>query len=429
MVFFFFLQVKHSHKMPSAVQQQSKQKTATAQESLVLVRNMMRTSVSTVAYLRGVFPDEAFGDRRVSGLNVKTLLPNCEDSRTVCDWLEKGVFDALQKQYLRVMSLVILDGSNEVLENYDFRVKYPDGNSTEIRITTSSGSESQQTQHNPQSREEISRSVKLLLRKLVTLTQAMADLPPEFTVTMRLIFDPSTPSEYQPPYFQEASDKAKKQVLHRDKNRLDVNMGSFSTDYHMMDLRCIASEKWLDSQAPTEESTTTEYTIVKDVSINGENNFVYLALLSGICEGMIVTSCGVGRQLGFSVRKSKHIINQLEAWGFVTTSGSITMTKQCIEGIQLGLSELKSELSDCQKESIRDALLSASDQPTNVSNAPRPRKRQGETLSQSQTPPSSQNLSQSLTSWYGDEPKISAIEKPKHFKQVQNASLGRSTAS
>eukprot|EP01059_Diplonema_ambulator_P014980 TRINITY_DN26025_c0_g1_i1.p1 TRINITY_DN26025_c0_g1~~TRINITY_DN26025_c0_g1_i1.p1 ORF type:complete len:212 (+),score=56.95 TRINITY_DN26025_c0_g1_i1:48-638(+) len=184
--------------MPTATM--SKQDTVTAQESLIAVRNMMRMAVSTIAYLRNIFPDESFTDKTLSGVNLKSLVPNCKEVRMVIDWLEKGVFDALQKQYLRVLSLVVqrAEGSG-ILETYDFHIDYPEGVPT-VAICASGGS-----QPHPQSREGIAHSMKLVLRKLITLTQSMMELPPDRVVTMKIVYDPSTPTDYEPPFFTAAS--------------------------------------------------------------------------------------------------------------------------------------------------------------------------------------------------------------------------------
>jgi hypothetical protein len=60
----------------------------------------MRTAISSVCYLRNLFPEECFADRAISGIQIKSLLPVNNESRTLIEWLEKGVFDALKKKYV-----------------------------------------------------------------------------------------------------------------------------------------------------------------------------------------------------------------------------------------------------------------------------------------------------------------------------------------
>jgi hypothetical protein len=44
--------------------------------------------------------EHCFGDRVLTGVNIKTLKPKSEDSNLLCKWLEEGVFDALSKKYV-----------------------------------------------------------------------------------------------------------------------------------------------------------------------------------------------------------------------------------------------------------------------------------------------------------------------------------------
>ena len=48
-----------------AIKPQTKE--ITRQESQVLVRNLIRTSISTICYLRNLFPDESFQQRSLVG--------------------------------------------------------------------------------------------------------------------------------------------------------------------------------------------------------------------------------------------------------------------------------------------------------------------------------------------------------------------------
>lgn len=47
-----------------------------------------------------MFPESCFQDRVLSGMNVKTLLPTSQESKLIIEWLEKGVFEALEKKYV-----------------------------------------------------------------------------------------------------------------------------------------------------------------------------------------------------------------------------------------------------------------------------------------------------------------------------------------
>lgn len=86
--------------MSVATAQQVRSQEVTSQESLTLVRNLMRTAISAVCYLRNLFPEKCFVDRTISGIQIKSLIPANKEARTLIDWLEKGVFHALELQYV-----------------------------------------------------------------------------------------------------------------------------------------------------------------------------------------------------------------------------------------------------------------------------------------------------------------------------------------
>lgn len=118
------------------LKQTTAEQTVTYQQSLVLVRNLIRTAISSICYIRHLFPENNFVDRILSGLNIKTLLPNSPETKLVIDWLEQGVFDALEKKFLRMLVFgMYLDPTKEstLIECYAFRLSY-DGNDFKLDI-------------------------------------------------------------------------------------------------------------------------------------------------------------------------------------------------------------------------------------------------------------------------------------------------------
>jgi hypothetical protein len=59
-------------KSMQAIKPQTKE--ITKQESQVLVRNLIRTSISTICYLRNLFPDESFQQRSLVGNDFKIII-------------------------------------------------------------------------------------------------------------------------------------------------------------------------------------------------------------------------------------------------------------------------------------------------------------------------------------------------------------------
>lgn len=46
--------------------------------------------LSTVAYLRGLFPESSFESRDYCSIHINQLLPNTPEAKLLIAWLEKG---------------------------------------------------------------------------------------------------------------------------------------------------------------------------------------------------------------------------------------------------------------------------------------------------------------------------------------------------
>lgn len=66
------------------------------------MKNLLRTSISTICYMRGLFPEECFKDNISNKIETKRLRPleKYPEATLLLAWLEKGVFEALKKKYL-----------------------------------------------------------------------------------------------------------------------------------------------------------------------------------------------------------------------------------------------------------------------------------------------------------------------------------------
>eukprot|EP01069_Polyplicarium_translucidae_P004579 Polyplicarium_translucidae@DN2609_c0_g1_i4.p5 len=84
-----------------ATAQEVRQETITDVQSLNMMRNAMRTAISSigwwnwcqrncVAYLRNLFEEDAFQDKSISGLDLKILRPHNPEAEMVLSWLEQG---------------------------------------------------------------------------------------------------------------------------------------------------------------------------------------------------------------------------------------------------------------------------------------------------------------------------------------------------
>jgi hypothetical protein len=81
-------------------QQLTMQGQITREQSLVLTRNLLRTSIASICFFRNVLHESDFKQINLSGLSVRQLIPNSDDSKLLIQWIEEGVFAALSKNYL-----------------------------------------------------------------------------------------------------------------------------------------------------------------------------------------------------------------------------------------------------------------------------------------------------------------------------------------
>uniref|UniRef100_A0A3B3YFE5 HORMA domain-containing protein n=1 Tax=Poecilia mexicana TaxID=48701 RepID=A0A3B3YFE5_9TELE len=166
-------------------------------QSLVFVKRMMAIAVSSITYLRGIFPECAYRSRYLEDLCIKVLRENSNNSgaNKIVKWM-MGCFDALEKQYV---SPVYTDPKdrNCIIESYQFNFRYTEkGPEMDIVRDNAMGMQV--------ALEDTKRASVLLIRKLFLLLQNLDALPSNVYLTMKLYYyDEITPADYQPPGFQE----------------------------------------------------------------------------------------------------------------------------------------------------------------------------------------------------------------------------------
>ncbi|XP_030630633.1 zebrafish testis-expressed 38 [Chanos chanos] len=173
----------------------------TEEESLVFVKRMMVLAVSSITYLRGIFPEDAYRSRYLEDVSVK-ILRESSSSRGACKivkWI-MGCFDALEKRYLQIVLIGVhthAHDSAHYIETYQFKFRYTEqGPHMDILRNESVAMRV--------SMEDTKRASVLLIRKLFLLLQNLDPLPNDISLTMRLYYyDDVTPPEYEPPGFKE----------------------------------------------------------------------------------------------------------------------------------------------------------------------------------------------------------------------------------
>ncbi|AET41322.1 Hop1p Ecym_8026 [Eremothecium cymbalariae DBVPG len=235
--------------------QQIKQITKTrtvisTEQSQKLIQTMLTMSFGCLAFLRGLFPDESFVDQKfvpekcnktydkanAPSIKIKTLVRGkSEEADLFLDWLEKGVFIAVKMRYLKAICLGIFTdrkNPNDLLESYVFSIDYPTATSVTLRIND---------QEESISLLDSRKMMQQLMRRFIIITQSLDPLPRERYLTMRLLFNDTTPAEYQPRFFKEASLDPKPTIKIPDSTDMDtVSVGVLNTHHHKLGIKVLS---------------------------------------------------------------------------------------------------------------------------------------------------------------------------------------------
>ncbi|XP_053555812.1 HORMA domain-containing protein 2 [Bombina bombina] len=208
-------------------------KISSEQESLLVIKRLLAISVSSITYLRGLFPESSYGTRYLEELCLKILREDksCPGSLQIVKWIQ-GSFDALEKKYLRMAVLMFYTepcDPESVTELYQFKFKYTKEGPKMNFISNRTSVEG------ILKNEDLKVAGTLLLRKLYILMQNLGPLPNDVTLTMKLYYySDVTPASYQPPGFKEAQ-SLNSLIFQGDPVNLKV--GSIATDFHSMKIK------------------------------------------------------------------------------------------------------------------------------------------------------------------------------------------------
>ena len=75
-------------------------------KSFQFTKKLLAIAVSNIAYIRDIFPEEAFAKKSLDKMPLKILKQHseCEDAVIAASWL-LGAFEAIEKEYLKVLAL------------------------------------------------------------------------------------------------------------------------------------------------------------------------------------------------------------------------------------------------------------------------------------------------------------------------------------
>uniref|UniRef100_A0A669R431 HORMA domain-containing protein 1 n=1 Tax=Phasianus colchicus TaxID=9054 RepID=A0A669R431_PHACC len=202
----------------------------TEQQSLTLVKRLLAVAVSCITYLRGIFPESAYGTRYLDDLCVKILREdkNCPGSTQLVKWM-LGCYDALQKKYVSLPTIT---------ECYHFKFKYtPNGPVLNFSSKNKQGD-------SPISCADTKKASILLIRKIYVLMQNLGPLPNNVCLTMKLFYyDEVTPPDYQPPGFKEGECEG----MIFEGEPMYLNMGEVPTPFHMLKVKVTTDKQRVEN--------------------------------------------------------------------------------------------------------------------------------------------------------------------------------------
>nr|XP_040020989.1 HORMA domain-containing protein 1 isoform X1 [Gasterosteus aculeatus aculeatus] len=200
------------------------------QQSLVVMKKLLAIAVSGITYLRGIFPDKAYGSKYLAGQKVMILREerSCPGASQIVQWMT-GCFEAIQKNYLRTVIMSIYtdpDNPQKVTECYQFRIQYTaEGAQMDFESSNNDNKVSSMPCN------DTKKASILLVRKLYTLMQNLGPLPDHICLNMKLdYYENVTPQDYQPPGFKEADSD----TLEFGKEMVELTMGQVATPFHSL---------------------------------------------------------------------------------------------------------------------------------------------------------------------------------------------------
>ncbi|XP_034001785.1 HORMA domain-containing protein 1 [Trematomus bernacchii] len=211
------------------------------QQSVVVMKRLLAIAVSGITYLRGIFPEKAYGSRYVEDQKVMILKEerSCPGANQIVKWMQ-GCFEAIQKKYLRsVIMSIYSDPENpqKVTEYYQFRIQYTTKGAQmdferwdwSVRFFVSNND----NKVSSMSCGNTKKASILLVRKLYTLMQNLGPLPDNVCLNMKLsYYNNVTPQDYQPPGFKDADGD----TMEFEKEPVQLTMGEVLTPYHTLKL-------------------------------------------------------------------------------------------------------------------------------------------------------------------------------------------------
>ncbi|KAH7343691.1 HORMA domain-containing protein [Rhizoctonia solani] len=213
----------------------------TAASSFQAVKTLISSGFGCITWIRALLSDDNFVDGSLYGTRsgemlstssapdssqvsssstkVKIIKRNFStEADSLLDYID-GIYDALEKQYLKSFVFAIYldeENPNDLVEAYTFTISYQKVADTDItapimslatnisRMGLIDGEDPVSTATSNgrvPTLGDVKRSVRLLIKRLVTVCQQLDPLPDRRFATFKIHYNDTTPQEYEPPHF------------------------------------------------------------------------------------------------------------------------------------------------------------------------------------------------------------------------------------
>ncbi|KAF8607981.1 HORMA-domain-containing protein [Ceratobasidium sp. AG-I] len=254
----------------------------TATSSLAAVQTLIKIGFGCITFIRGILSDDNFDDQTLNGSKNEGMLSTSSsgtsgsqissgstkvkmvkrkfstEADTLLDYLEIGIFDALEKQYLKSFVFAIyLDEKDpkNLIEAYTFNFSYHNLEGTDeivpvMSIESSLSKLGLMDGADPVGKAsssgkvptlgDVKKSARSLVKRLIGICQSMEPLPDRRFATFKIYYHENTPPEYEPPHFV-AGDAEKDRFFFATHNVNEVpercSVGGIKTGKHSVDIQ------------------------------------------------------------------------------------------------------------------------------------------------------------------------------------------------
>ncbi|CAG5005729.1 unnamed protein product [Parnassius apollo] len=174
--------------------------------SVRFMKQLTVVAMSTITYLKNVFPEDSYMVETFGGLKIRILKKKCRDE--TAQFLSTALiqaFEAFDKKYLHKLALCFYEDKCEIenlIEYHIFEYSYK-GDGVTMNIHSKGRNSSTQT-FKCTFDDVKERTIHMMRACVVIMESCQQLLPPSYEISVRLYYNEDAPMDYQAPGFQSA---------------------------------------------------------------------------------------------------------------------------------------------------------------------------------------------------------------------------------